>query len=53
MFIIRWKDQTCFGPFQTSEEAISWTEKKFRSSWSNLRESFYCHYVEPVTSPTS
>lgn len=45
MYIIQWVGQTCFGPFDSLEKAISWTEKKFESTWANLTD-FRCHYVE-------
>jgi len=47
MFIIRWVSQTCFGPFTSSEEAISWAERKFGADWRSL-ENLHCHYVEPA-----
>lgn len=49
MFIIRHKDQTCYGPFDTKEEAIEWTEDTFGGPWFLLcPEQFLCHCVEPV-----
>jgi hypothetical protein len=47
MFIIYWKDQSCFGPFDTMQEAISWTEKTYKNTWENLKQHFRCWYVEP------
>lgn len=53
MFIIRHKDQTCYGPFETKEEAIGWSEETFGVVWSRAcPKHFVCHYVEPVANKT-
>lgn len=46
MYIIRWRGQTCFGPFPDLLEAHTWLEKAF-GDLAILSGDFVVHFVEP------
>lgn len=43
MFVVRWIDQTVFGPFSSIEAAANWCQKHFGDNW---KQDMVIHFVE-------